>query len=70
MSLDSSVPDVTIGMVSVTCITIQDVDTVVVNLEQSEYSTNENSILRLCAVQSNETERSFTVNIGAPIGIG
>ena len=57
-------------MVSVTCITIQDVDTVVVNWEKSEYSTNENSILRVCAVQSNETERSFTVNIGAPIGIG
>ena len=53
-----------------TCITIQDVDTVVVNWEQSEYSTNENSILRVCAVQLNETERSFTVKIGAPIGIG
>ena len=70
VSLDSSDPDVTIGMVSMTCITIQDVDTVVVNWEQSEYSTNENSILRVCAVQSNETERSFTVNIGAPIGLG
>ena len=70
VSLDSSDPDITIGMVSVTCITIQDVDTVVVNWEQLEYSTTENSILRVCAVQSNETERSFTVNIGAPIGLG
>ena len=53
-----------------TCITIQDVNTIVVNWEQSEYSTNENSILSVCAVQSNETERSFSVNIGAPIGLG
>ena len=66
ISLESTEPQVTIGSVSATCIVIEDIDTVVVNWQQSQYSTSEGRAITVCALQLNRTERSFTVNITMP----
>ena len=63
-SIDSSV---IVGQSSVTCISVEDNDTVVVEWEQSMYSATEGNNISICAMQWNASEISFTVNISIPV---
>ena len=56
-----------VGQSSVTCILVEDSDTVVVEWEQAMYSASEGSNVSICAVQWNASEISFTVDISIPV---
>ena len=43
---------------------------VIVNWEQEQYSTSEGSLVTVCAVQPQPTERDFLVNINVPPNSG
>ena len=63
LTLESNDSSVIVGQSSVTCISVGDSDTVVVEWEQSMYSATEGNDIIICAVQWNTSEISFTVNI-------
>ena len=63
LTLESNDSSVIVGQSSVTCILVEDSDTVVVEWEQSMYSATESNDISICAVQWNASEISFTVNI-------
>ena len=66
LTLESNDSSVIVGQSSVTCISVEDSDTVVVEWEQSMYSATEGNDISICAVQWNTSEISFTVNISIP----
>ena len=67
LTLESSDSSVTVGQSSVTCISIEDSDTVVVEWEQSMYSATEGNNISICAMQWNASEIYFAVNISTPV---
>ena len=66
LTLESNDSSIIVGQSSVTCISVGDSDTVVVEWEQSLYSATEGNDISICAVQWNTSEISFTVNISIP----
>ena len=67
LTLESNDSSVIVGQSSVTCIPVEDSDSVVVEWEQSMYSATEANDISICAVQWNTSEISFTVNISIPV---
>ena len=67
LTLESNDSSVIVGQSSVTCISVEDSDTVVVEWEQSMYSATEGNDISICAVQWNTSEISFTVDISIPV---
>ena len=67
LTLESSDSSVTVGQSSVTCILVEDNDSVVVEWEQSMYSASEGNNISICAVQWNASEISFTVDMSIPV---
>ena len=66
LTLESNYSRVIVGQSSVTCILVEDSDSVIVEWEQSMYSATEGENNTICAVQRNASEISFTVNISIP----